>query len=345
MGPVPQGEIEGLTEAFGFRFGHEAMATRFEAVIAGAGRDHARQAASAAFAEIDRLEANLSRFVENSDVSQINREAGREVVRIGIETFECLRLAKRMAKETGGAFDVTVGALMACWRSDDGTLRRPTPPEFAEARTRTGSDLLELDDTAITARLKLASARIDLGAIGKGFALDEAAAVLREWGIETALIHGGASTVLAFGAPEGQGGWPVGVGIGAGDVATEEKEGAREARRVELRDKALSASGTAVKGRHIIDPRTGRPVGGAAGQPVGAVARPGDGADGANGALRAWALAPSGAVADALSTAFLVMTTTEVESYCAGHSDVSAALLVEAASQRRLLRFGDWDLS
>jgi len=329
MGPVSQGEIEGLTEAFGFRFGHEAMATRFEAVIAGAERDYARQAASAAFDEIDRLEAKLSRFVENSDVSQINREAGREAVRISVETFDCLRLAKRMAKETGGAFDATVGALMACWRSDNGSPRLPTPSEVAEARARTGWGLLELDEVAMTARLKAAGARIDLGAIGKGFALDRAAEILREWGVASALIHGGASTVLVLGAPPGYEGWPVGVGIGAFNLSGENEGEAPSRRRIEFRDKALSASGMAVKSRHIIDPRTGYPVGFAAGQTAAET-------------LRAWAMGPSGGVADALSTAFMVMTAGEIQSYCRDHADASAMLLIGSASKRRLTAFGNW---
>jgi len=300
------------------RFAHEAMNTTFEILIAGQELEYARQAAAAAFAEIDRIEAKLSRFVENSDVARINacfarshRHGAERPIRIDIETFECLLLAQRMAAETNGAFDVTVGALMACWRSPAGAPLSPTPAELSYARERTGAHLLELDEATLTVRLGIEGVVIDLGAIGKGFALDQAAEVLREWDVKAALLHSGTSTALALGAPPGKEGWPVGIGAGA--------TGTGGAREIVIRDKALSASGFEVKGRHIIDPRTGQP---------------------AKGALRAWALAPSAAVSDALSTAFMVMTPDEIETYCRARPNTAAMLLFTNDQEPKIERFG-----
>ena len=301
------------------RFAHEAMATTFEILIASddtvaESAEYARQAAQAAFHEIDRLEKDLSRFIESSDVSRINKLGAGEPVRVSIDTFECLQLAGRIHDDTGGAFDVTIGALLACWRASASTPRRLTVKEIAEAKARTGMERVALDGKSFTVRLKTDGVLLDLGGIGKGFALDKAAETLREWadegwGLQAALLSGGQSSVLAVGAPPGERGWTVSVG---GDVLDVPEE-------ILLRDRALSGSGTSVRGRHIIDPRTGRPAG---------------------GPVRAWASSPSGAVSDALSTAFMIMSPAEIERYCGEHGDTWAILLIRDASGRRLERFG-----
>lgn len=311
------GKKKSMKPAF-HRFAHEAMTTTFEIIIAGEGgaddsAEYARQAAQAAFHEIDRLEKDLSRFIESSDISRINKLGAKEPVRVSIDTFECLQLAGRLHKETGGAFDVTIGALISCWRTPDGTSGRPTAKEIAEARKRTGMERMALDAEHFTVGLDTAGVSVDLGGIGKGFALDKAAENLRDWvdegsGFEAALLSGGQSSVLAMGAPPGERGWVVTVG---GDQTVPEE--------VLLCDRALSGSGTRVRGRHIIDPRTGRP---------------------AEGALRAWASCPSAAVSDALSTAFMILSPAEIERYCAEHKDTWAVLLTRDATGHRLRTFG-----
>src|SRR5207248_1105998 len=134
---------------------------------------------------------------------------------------------------------------------------------------------------------------LDLGAIGKGYALDRLAAVLREWGIESACLNSGGSTALAMDAPAGDDGWPIGLGEGATH------------RTLMLKHAALSGSGVAVKGPHLIDPRDGHP---------------------AERMARVWSLAPSAAVADALSTAFFVWSDGEVTEFCAEHPEIGAAV-------------------
>ena len=273
-----------------FRFGHEAMSTPFEVVAAGRDEDYLRQAASAAFREIDRIEGILSRFDPGSDVGRINRLRPGESLRIGIETFECLTAAEDVRLETAGAFDIGFRSLIQYgWEIE------PSGGGF-EIRLR--------ETEAVEGKPSRSPLELDLGGIGKGYALEKACAVLAEWGVERALVHAGTSTAFGLGpGPEPGGrlkGWPVGVGgpwAGPGDP-----------RSVLLADMALSGSGTEVKGAHILDPRTGRP---------------------ARGHIAAWAAHPSAAVADALSTAFMVMATAEVEDFCRRRPEVWALVVAD----------------
>jgi thiamine biosynthesis lipoprotein len=255
-------------------FRHEAMATYFEITIDGRDEAYARQAAGAAFRELDRLEAELSRFVESSDIARANRLAQGESAVIGDDTLECLLLAAGLAHETERAFD-------PAYDSDRGPECPGESPVFT----------LDPAEHVITSRAR--RLHLDLGAVGKGYALDRLAEVLDEWEVGSACLNSGGSTALALEAPPSRAGWPIGLG-----------EGERR-RELLLSGTALSGSGIAVKGSHLIDPRSGRPA-----------AR----------TSRAWASSPSAAVADALSTAFFVMTDAEVAAFCAAHPDVGAAL-------------------
>ncbi|MFA6563912.1 MAG: FAD:protein FMN transferase [Verrucomicrobiia bacterium] len=296
------------------------MTTVFEVVVAGQEETYARQAAAAVFREIDRLEGLLSRFQPCSDIAQLNRLKPGETLRVCLEAFECLQLAAQVHADTGGAFDVTVGPLMNLMRDAKGNWQRITDAELAAARATVGMERLVLNPQEFTVTIRPAAGpdpsacvEVDLGAVGKGYALDKAAEILADWEIPDVLLHSGTSSVLALGnggeaadCPAGKRGWPLGV---AGDWS-------REAGfdTVLLSGAALSGSGTEVKGQHVLDPRTGRP---------------------AANHLAAWAIAPSAALSDALSTAFMVMTTAEVNSYCRSRVEV-AALVVE--KRRGLLR-------
>lgn len=284
------------------RFAHRAMTAPFEILVAEGDKKYAGQAAQAAFDEIDRVERLLSRFVENSDISRINKLASHDPVQVEPETMQCLLAAKRMYDVTGGVFDVTVGALFACWRGADRQPRTPSDEELAEARAKTGMNYVGLDEERLRVRLLREGVQVDLGGIGKGFAVDHVAAILKDWEVGPSLVHA-SSTALALGPPPDRPGWPLGVG---GEV---KPDGKRMARRiVHLTQRALSASGTATRGRHIIDPRSGRP---------------------ASGPIRAWALAPTAAEADALSTAFMVLAPKETEALIKRHPKVTAFLRVK----------------
>src|SRR5688572_5807724 len=199
-------------------FQHEAMATHFEITIAGQERDYARQAADAAFGELDRLENTLSRYIESSDISRANRLARGESIAITHETLECLLIAADVSIVTRRAFDPAYASTR--------------PPELA-------SDMppFTLDPATHTLTSQADMLHLDLGAVGKGFALDRMAETLREWAIASACLNAGGSSVFALDKPPATNaaGWEVGLGEGRGY------------RTISLLASSLSGSGTAVK--------------------------------------------------------------------------------------------------
>lgn len=287
------------------RFSHEAMGTYFEIFIPGDDAAYAGQAAREAFREIDRLERMFSRFDKASEISRINRlPAGGEIT-VGVETFECLSIAENVRLETGGAFDAN--ARVSARTGPDGIPagRPPYPGPLAAAFEIVGG----LGEYRVrrpeSHPPEIPGLDLDLGAVGKGYALDRALDILRAWGIENALLHGGTSTALAAGSPSPgeKTGWAVGVGAGWPGAPSS----------VSLSGRAISGSGTEVKGDHILDPRTGLP---------------------ARGHLAAWASAPSAALSDALSTAFFVMTSEDVEACISRNPEIWACLVVSYGDVR-----------
>ncbi len=271
------------------RFEHHAMATSFEVIIAQEDVDplYASQAAEAVFAEVDRLEDELSRFRAGSDIWRLGQLSSGQRLSVSLAAWDCLSLAKRVHEETAGAFDITIGPLMHLWRADDQTLREPEESQLALAREAVGSQLFDLDEDGFWVTVKADHMVFDLGAVGKGYALDQAVQVLQDWSIDCAFLNAGDSTLLALGSP-GEEGWPVTLADGQHALV--------------LRDRALSGSGFLVKGAHIMNPRTLRPV------PVKE--------------KRSYALAPTAALSDALSTAFMIMSPEEIAALCARYPEV-----------------------
>ncbi len=279
-----------------FRHSHQAMRAEWNLLLVS---DDERQAAGAAadvFLDIDRIENELSRFKGNSDLGRLRTLRAGQSMSLGLATWDCLSLAKDVSAATGGAYDCAIGPLYELWRQRPAA-EPPTAEEIDAIRQYCGSRLFDLDPDGLRITPHIDNLRLDLGALGKGYALDMAADQLRTtWDIHDALlITGGGSTVLALGhAPNGS---PWLVNVGPDDAPSRPLPDGR----------AVSASGFAAQGVHIIDPRSGLPV---------STAR-----------RRAWALAPSAALSDALSTAFLVMSQEEIAAFCATQPDVEAVTL------------------
>src|SRR6266487_3927855 len=178
-----------------------AMATRFELVLHGDDAIALRAAGEEALNEIDRLENQLSLYRPGSEIAQLNARAAREAVRVTPELFALLQHAQELHAETQGAFDITLAPLVRCWGFMGGTGKMPTAEQVAEARVRIGMQHVQLDAPNRTVRFAREGVMFDLGAIGKGYAVSQAAEILRDCGVGSALLHGGTSTLYAIGHP------------------------------------------------------------------------------------------------------------------------------------------------
>lgn len=244
------------------RVARNAMATRFEFILYGDRPEALRAAAEEALDEVERIENLLSLYRPHSDIARINAGAGFGPVRVAPETFRLLDRMQRLSGQTCGAFDPTAGPLVRAWGFHGGTGSQPSVGDMEAAREQTGWHHVILDPGNGSVRLDCRGGMLDLGAAGKGYALDLAADILREAGVVSALLHGGTSTVVAVGRPPGAPGWRVALpGAPEGAAGVD----------LLLSDQSLSVS--AVWGRsfrdtagrtrgHVLDPRSGLPVDG-----------------------------------------------------------------------------------
>ena len=274
------------------RFTCNAMATTFDVVINQDDADatYAAQAAQAVFQEIARLEDELSRFRASSDIYRLGQLKAGESILVGMAAWDCLALAKAMHEETHGAFDITIGPLMALFVTHGGEPRQVSKDVLDQARQIIGSHRFELEEETMRVTVNATGMIFDLGAMGKGYTLDQCADLLQDWKISNFVLNAGDSTILAIGAPTGKEAWAITLGGGA--------------QRLALTNRAVSGSGFAVQGAHIMNPRLFQPV------PIQS--------------RRTYALAPTAALSDALSTAFIVMEPDEITALCARYENVEA---------------------
>ena len=214
----------------------------------------------AAFDEVDRIDRLMSHYKPESPLSRLNRAAAAGPVAVEPELFDFIAESLRYARESEGAFDITVGPLMKTWGFFRGGGRVPTAPEIEDVRGRIGYTHVVLDGRARTIRFDRPGMELDLGGIAKGYAVDRVVALLRRAHVAAALVSAGGSTIFGMGAPPGRDAW---------DVDIQDPSGSgRVALTVPLKDRALSVSGRAEKSferdgivySHIMDPRTARPV-------------------------------------------------------------------------------------
>lgn len=247
-----------------------AMGTEFRITVAHADTALASQAIRAAMDQLATLESRLSRYVASSDIARLNHTQRNGSLIVDICTYDCLRIALQVERATDGAFNVAYAS---------------TPRVFC-------SQAIELDARRPTVRVCADGVRLDLGGIGKGFALDQMGHTLRQWDVPRALLAASASTMLALDSPNTTcRGWPMHLGHG------------RDRADLSVCHAAVSGTGISVKGRHVIDSTTGLP----------AVRH-----------SQVWAQAPTGAWADALSTAFFIMKNEQIGLFCQRHPAVMA---------------------
>ncbi len=245
-----------------FQFSRRAMATEFVVMLPGMFNRQAENALSALLL-IDLLESRLSVYRPDSDISRLNQHAGMGPVKISADSVEVLLRAVELSQLTAGAFDVTAGPLVEAWGFGKRMGQKPSDAAIAAAVSRVGFEKLRIDGSALTAELLEPGMSVNLGAIGKGFAIDKVAASLRESGVTDFLIHSGKSSVIAVGddLPGSGQGWKVAIEHPL--IAGQRLGGLR------LRNEALGTSGSGKQffhhqGKrlgHVIDPRTGWPAG------------------------------------------------------------------------------------
>jgi thiamine biosynthesis lipoprotein len=267
-------------------------------------------AGCAALDEIERLEKKLSAYLADSDICRLNAAAYDAPVTVDHEVFSLLETAGRLHRQTAGAFDIAAGTLIKAWGFFQGPRRVPDEAELQAAQQASGMAHIRLDAAARSVRLLRRGVEINLGAIGKGYAIDRALDLIAgEFRVPAVLMHGGQSSLKALGAPPDEPrGWKV-------EIGDPYNPGQRIA-SVWLKNQALGTSSAANQwfeagGRrygHVLDPRTGYP---------------------AEGVASASLLAPTAAEADALSTAFFVMGIEPARHYCQQHPDIGAVLVAE----------------
>jgi len=303
------------------KLGRRAMACDFEIRLNAGSQQESSDtpAAMAALDLIEQLEAQLTVYRETSEILEINRRAadgrGSEWIEVEPQLFKMLEYADQLYRETNGAFDLTGGPLSKVWGFHDRRGRRPTEKEIETAYERVGWDKVELNRDTQQIRFREPGVEINVNSLGKGYALDRAAELLQQAGVEDYLFHGGRSTLLAHGDRDSEQGWTVGI---RHPLRPQERIA-----RFSLQNQALSTSGSATQSfrhrdrryGHLIDPRTGWPT---------------------EGIYSATVIAPTAMEADALSTAFYVMgadaaeayVEAYVEAYCAARPPLQAMLVL-----------------
>jgi FAD:protein FMN transferase len=302
---VPAGQVVSLSAP--------AMACEFVVQFPSTQPD--RQFAMEAFEWIERLEEQLSVYRETSEVSEINRTSFEKPVRVEPMLFRLVQRCRMWWEESEQAFDVTAGPIIKAWGFFHRQGRTPSETELSEAFGRVGMGAIRLDESQRTIQFEKPGMEINLGAVGKGYALDSVAGRLRRVGYRELLLGAGSSSVLAIGHPPWDESWTVDL--------RHPLDRNRPIALVRLANAGLSTSGVAeqsfeLEGKrfgHVLDPRTGRPV---------------------QGMLQATAIATDAAEAEALSTAFFVNGVEWTSDFCRRRPDVGALIIPESPPGREL---------
>jgi thiamine biosynthesis lipoprotein len=255
-----------------------AMGTMFDIVAYHEAREEAERAVTRALDEVERLDRVLSHYKPESDLSRLNREARGGFVTVDRDLYEVVRQSLEVSRRTEGRFDITVAPLVRVWKEASAEGHRPPRDAVAAVRRCIGFGNVDLEPPN-RIRFRSDCTEIELGGIGKGYAVDRALDVLRSAGIRHAVVNGGGSSIAAIGTPpgtqrEGQG-WPVRLGDGTDELR--------------LRDGFLS---TSQQDGAIVDPATAMP---------------------ASSMTAVTVTAASATLADALSTALVIMSRAEGE--------------------------------
>jgi thiamine biosynthesis lipoprotein len=298
-------------------YDHEAMWTPWQFQIyarkGDRSLDEVRRIAEMAFEEVDAVERSINTWEPASEASQMNEFAATKPVRVGPILFDLLNASLLGYRETNGAFDVTVGPLLELYGFYDKKFGRPGSTKLEATLRKVGSDKLLLNSAARTVHYSQVGVRVDFGGIAKGFALDRAAETLRRYGVTSALLSGGDSSMIAIGSPPDAPAWTIAI---QNPLDAENDLG-----DVELCDEALSTSSCYKKkaGRSrrapcdIIDPRIGKPV---------------------DDVINVTVIGRSATEMETLSKAFLIFDRQEREVFTRNHPEIKVIILEAPYSKK-----------
>ena len=289
------------------------MGTMFDIVAYHSSRAEALPAVERAMSEIVRLDQVLSDYKADSDLSKLNREGSRGFMSVEPSLYEVIEQSLIVSRRSNGAFDVTIAPLLKAWKKAKLDGRPPSDAEIAAARRCVGYEKIETTGPD-RIRFRADCVEIDLGGIGKGYAVDRAIAVLKAAGISSALVNGGGSSIASIGAPPGAQGWAVRLGESASGSTT-----------LLLRDRALSTSQQnlvafqSAPGEfgEILDPHSAAPVGTKAAVTV---------------------VSDSATLADALSTTLVIVPFADAGIVLARFGDVSAVWMAPSGEMKASYR-------
>ena len=318
---IESGEPRNISDLVYPRLSRKAMGSLFEIYLAGEDRESLQSAGEDALDQIERLDNQLSHYNPESDITRMNHHAAESWVRLEPRIYQLLKRCVKISEQTEGAFDISASPLIKLWGFHEGSFRIPDLNEIDDTKERVGSEKILFDDDDNLIHFPVPGMQVMLGAIGKGYAIDEAIETLGYFHVKYAVLHGGQSTIYALGAPPEEEGWPFSI--------TDPRDGMTTLAQVKLKNCALSTSGdyeqfferNGKRYGHILDPRTGYPV-----QSVRQVS----------------VIAPDATESDALSTAFFVLGPEKTGEYCAIHPEIRALMVVDATDGIRTHRFGDW---
>lgn len=303
------------------RLSRRAMATTWEILLYGNSDRFLQGVAEEALDEVERIEQLLSPYRTTSCIADVNRNAHNHSVFVGHEVFSLIRTSVNLSQLTGGAFDITVAPLMRCWGMMSGRGSVPSLDDIKGAMNFVGVEHMMLQDEDYSIQFDREGVMLDLGAIGKGYAIDRVMDIVRDHGVVSALLHGGGSTIYGLGVPPD--------GDDRGWAITSRLPEGSDSLKIEpffLHDLAISVSAPhgksfEVDGKqygHIIDPRDGQPV---------------------NRCLSASVVSASATETDALTTALVTLGPSWLPEFRSLWPDATASVIFDTdTGERRILR-------
>jgi len=297
------------------------MGTTYSLLLYTSDAERAGELSDEVWDEVDRIEDLLSNYRETSELSRINRLAADAPVTTDPETFRFLTEAQRWSRASDGAFDITVGKLMRAWGFFRSSGHIPSDAELATVRQETGWEKMSLDPADRSVRFLSHGLELDPGGIGKGFAIDAAATILRREGVRAALLSAGSSTLYAIGAPPHRKGWRV--------LVPDPLQENPPLSVIFLRDESVSSANCTEKNFtlnghvycHIMDPATLRPV---------------------EGMLRVSVIHPNATASDALSNVLFVKRPAESLQILEQNAPQSRAIIVSGDSAHPICTTFRW---